>query len=328
MRMRSSASTPHSRNYVSTSVGYPVERRRFYDLMHVLESVRVLKRHTKSSYLFLGPRHICQGLKELMEPEDLIPEAGEENDKRSSLCSMSRSFVRLLLKHKADKIVPLEKAILCLHGDENHLTPRTRRLYDIANILAGVGIVKKIIYNGVKGYRWTGPSLIGDDTNFVFARLEPIEHSSDAEQDGDIDDDEQQKPLQQSQVPVTPLTPLTPLQQQLTPSSTAMLTPVLAADGTPLTTPIAPSPTTAPFTPLSPDTVATPTPKKVKIASNKKSPKIKSNTTPTVTYRCEHSGCGKVYTCTYTLNRHRKLKHPTVPRIVQKRVEKDEDVVM
>jgi energy-converting hydrogenase Eha subunit G len=43
-------------------------------------------------------------------------------------------------------------------------------LYDIANILVGVGIIRKVSDDGVKGYEWVGaPQIDGNEMDLCFA---------------------------------------------------------------------------------------------------------------------------------------------------------------
>eukprot|EP00300_Choanocystis_sp_HF-7_P004755 c13692_g1_i1.p1 GENE.c13692_g1_i1~~c13692_g1_i1.p1 ORF type:complete len:284 (+),score=63.80 c13692_g1_i1:3-854(+) len=82
--------------------------------------------------------------------------------RENSLSNLSRAFVRLFL-HKDKDIVSLEDAAIELLGcigekDRHKTTPKVRRLYDIANVLTSINLIRKVkIPNSRKpAFQWAG----------------------------------------------------------------------------------------------------------------------------------------------------------------------------
>lgn len=168
-----------------------VERRRIYDIINILEFFGCLNRKGKNCYNWLGTKAISNSLKNfcyysslraqfhpLTNDNDKIPQEKEDNignsfdvtgipflkksfRKERSLGLICFQFISLFsistkcilsLDSIADKLSLNEK-------DENTKKTKIRRLYDIANVLQSIGILKKVnVLDKKTSYEWVGDS--------------------------------------------------------------------------------------------------------------------------------------------------------------------------
>ncbi|NXD33328.1 E2F7 factor, partial [Copsychus sechellarum] len=111
-------------------------------------------------------------LLDFSEPDCISASANSRKDK--SLRIMSQKFVMLFLVSKT-KIVTLDIAAKILieetqdTGDHSKFKTKVRRLYDIANVLTSLGLIKKVHVTEERGrkpaFKWIGPVEFPENTD-------------------------------------------------------------------------------------------------------------------------------------------------------------------
>ena len=138
-----------------------VERRRIYDIVNVLESVELVIRKHKNTYVWKGLDGLQCGLAKIAR-SNTIEEEGGSDRKDKSMALLSRRFVQLFLTTES-QVLSLEQAadMLLEDGDSNSKT-KVRRLYDIANILASMSILEKVHMPESRkpGFHWLGADSV------------------------------------------------------------------------------------------------------------------------------------------------------------------------
>lgn len=146
-----------------------VERRRIYDIINVLESVEMVSRLAKNKYRWNGRNGLettLAKLHALAKEKSTLSGVGNPPNRDKSLGVLSQRFLMLFLTSET-KTVCLEDAAQTLidghQADSAKCKTKVRRLYDIANILTSLNLIKKVHISSGSGkksaFLWTGPDI-------------------------------------------------------------------------------------------------------------------------------------------------------------------------
>lgn len=159
------------------------EKRRVYDIMNIFEGFGAVSRKAKNLYTWKGLQQISVALDiiqdrwKLISASHLNSSASSDDDeyiwntlrqynfeRAKSLGLLCESFICLFLLWKP--VITLEEAatkIPKILNNESKLKTKVRRLYDIANVLCVLKVIKKtLLSTGKPAFQWTGKSGIED----------------------------------------------------------------------------------------------------------------------------------------------------------------------
>jgi hypothetical protein len=158
------------------------EKRRVYDIMNIFEGFGAVSRKAKNLYTWKGLKKINSAFENILERCRAITQnfscrfsqnegecedhalAAYKFDRVKSLGFLCESFICLFLLWKP--VITLEEAATKISKillNESKLKTKVRRLYDIANVLWVLKVIKKtLLTNGKPAFEWVGQSGMRD----------------------------------------------------------------------------------------------------------------------------------------------------------------------
>ena len=134
-----------------------VEKRKIYDLINILTSIRMIDRISKGVYKWLGTDSILAFLEALPSFKEL-PTSLKQEKSLGSMCYCFLSFMKSNLESSIENAAESLTKTPTQKKPVNSISFRSkiRRLYDISKILATVGLIKNLSENKKPIMKWVG----------------------------------------------------------------------------------------------------------------------------------------------------------------------------
>lgn len=134
-----------------------VEKRKIYDLINILTSIRMIDRISKGVYKWLGTKSILNFLTSLPNFSQLETSLKAEK----SLGSMCYCFLAFMKSFRESSIENAAESLTKSMTKDKPINPITfrskiRRLYDISKILTTVGLIENLSENKKPMMKWVG----------------------------------------------------------------------------------------------------------------------------------------------------------------------------
>ncbi|RZF48663.1 hypothetical protein LSTR_LSTR010753 [Laodelphax striatellus] len=187
-----------SLNHLARELG--VEKRRVYDIINIVESLAMAEKVSKDTYKWYGNQNLAETMgllseyAQLIGLDDIMRKAQEghslnrgiyrdlfEENHISSITSetkclldnrrlgvLCQKFMMLLLSsHQQNSLVSLNAAVSLLVSETELIKTRQRRLYDIANILQSLNVIRRVFPTSTRSapilkkpvYAYSGPKV-------------------------------------------------------------------------------------------------------------------------------------------------------------------------
>ncbi|OQR95882.1 hypothetical protein THRCLA_22056 [Thraustotheca clavata] len=167
-------------NIVQAAKTLGTQKRRLHEILNIIQSVGLVSKVGIGLCKWLGEESMLEALQELKQQVP-NPTQMSKLHKKAVATALSERFLQVFLHQDVQVPVILEDIMNIVTSDmtplrdENPVSP-TRRIYDIANVLCSLNLIKKILIVKPDTKRkqitfiWCGPIIAGKK----FPRIQPI----------------------------------------------------------------------------------------------------------------------------------------------------------